>query len=149
MNYNFNSLSKNKNKIIKEEDINISITDEHNEQEITSMGETGKSIGIISVMNLPHLTISTTNKTKSYSKMQNDSIYNKDNISTYTNFNNKRKNNSILQDEFHIEVRNYDLIFLVYYSTENFLIFYCKRKLRKKRYIKNIMKNLLNTQIWQ
>ena len=52
--------------------------------------------------------------------MQNDSIYNKDNISTYTNFNNKRKNNSILQDEFHIEVRNYDLIFLVYYSTENF-----------------------------
>ena len=50
MNYNFNSLSKNKNKIIKEEDINISITDEHNEQEITSMGETGKSIGIISVM---------------------------------------------------------------------------------------------------
>ena len=120
MNYNFNSLSKNKNKIIKEEDINISITDEHNEQEITSMGETGKSIGIISVMNLPHLTISTTNKKKSYSKMQNDSIYNKDNISTYTNFNNKRKNNSILQDEFHIEVRNYDLIFLVYYSTENF-----------------------------
>ena len=62
MNYNFNSLSKNKNKIIKEEDINISITDEHNEQEITSMGETGKSIGITSVMNLPHLTISTTNK---------------------------------------------------------------------------------------
>ena len=120
MNYNFNSLSKNKNKIIKEEDINISITDEHNEQEITSMGETGKSIGITSIMNLPHLTISTTNKTKSYSKMQNDSIYNKDNISTYTNFNNKRKNNSILQDEFHIEVRNYDLFFFVYYSTENF-----------------------------
>ena len=132
MNYNFNSLSKNKNKIIKEEDINISITDEHNEQEITSMGETGKSIGIISVMNLPHLTISTTNKTKSYSKMQNYSIYNKDNISTYTNFNNKRKNNSILQDEFHIEVRNYDLIFWYIIVQKTFRFFTAKGNWEKK-----------------
>ena len=105
MNPKFNTLPINKNKILKEEDINISITDEHNEQELTSMCETGKSLGIISVMNLPHLTISTTNKTKTHSKKQYDSIYNKDNISTYTNFNNKRKDISIFEDEFQIEVR--------------------------------------------
>ena len=105
MNPKFNTLPINKNKILKEEDINISITDEHNEQELTSMCETGKSLGIISVMNLPHLTISTTNKTKSHSKKQYDSVYNKDNFSTYTNFNNGRNNTSMIKDEVYTEVR--------------------------------------------
>ena len=105
MNPKFNTLPKNKNKILKEEDINISITDEHNEQELTSMCETGKSLGIISVMNLPHLTISTTNKTKSQNQKQYDSIYNKDNYSTYTNINNQRNNTSGIKDEFYTEVR--------------------------------------------
>ena len=49
-----------KNQILNEEDFNISITNEHNEQELTSMGETGKSSGIISAVNFPHFNISFT-----------------------------------------------------------------------------------------
>ena len=105
MNTKINTLPKNNIKMLNEEDINISITDEHNEQEITSMGETGKSIGIMSMMNIPHLAISTTNKTKCQSKNEYDYIYNKDNYSTYTNINNPRNNNLIIKDELYIEVR--------------------------------------------
>ena len=135
MNRNLNNLAKNKNKIIKEEDINISITDEHNEQEITSMGETGKSLGIISVINLPHLTISTANRTKSYSKMQYDSIYNKDNISTYTNFNNKRKDISIFEDEFQIEVRKLQFIFFYLILQYRKLLHFLEQKEVEKKNI--------------
>ena len=120
MNPKFNTLPINKNKILKEEDINISITDEHNEQELTSMCETGKSLGIISVMNLPHLTISTTNKTKTHSKKQYDSIYNKDNFSTYTNFNNVRNNTSMIKDEVYTEVRIINKFLFLKYSIENY-----------------------------
>ena len=148
MNPKFNTLPINKNKILKEEDINISITDEHNEQELTSMCETGKSLGIISVMNLPHLTISTTNKTKTHSKKQYDSIYNKDNFSTYTNFNNVRNNTSMIKDEVYTEVRIINKFLFLKYSIENYYVFWNKKKLRKKRCISYIMKNLLNAQIW-
>ena len=97
--------ANHKNSIIKEVEINISITDEHNEQELTSMGETGKSLGIMSLGNLPHLTILSSNKTKSHSKKQNDTIYNKDNYSTYTNFNKIRNNEPIINDEMYNQVR--------------------------------------------
>ena len=43
--------ANHKNNKIKEVEINISITDEHNEQELTSMGETGKSLSIMSLGN--------------------------------------------------------------------------------------------------
>ena len=89
-----------KNKILNSEDINISITDEHNEPDITSMGETGKSYGIISTINFPHLTISSMNQTKSNIKNKYGNIY-KDNFSTYTNINKNRNNKT---DEINIEV---------------------------------------------
>ena len=52
MKENNNNLPKKET--LNEEDFNISITNEHNEQELTSMGETGKSSGIISAVNFPH-----------------------------------------------------------------------------------------------
>ena len=90
-----------KNKILNSEEINISITDEHNEQEMTSMGETGKSLGIINTFNFPHLTISSMNQTKSNIKNKYDNNYNKDNFSTYTNINKNRNTNT---NEINIEV---------------------------------------------
>ena len=103
---NINCESIQKNKFMTEEDINISITDEHTAQELTSKCETGKSFGIITSMNYPHLTISS-NKTKSNEKNKCYSIYNKDNFSTYTNIDKTRNNNLILEDEINIEVRIY------------------------------------------
>ena len=132
MNPKFNTLPINKNKILKEEDINISITDEHNEQELTSMCETGKSLGIISVMNLPHLTISTTNKTKTHSKKQYDSIYNKDNFSTYTNFNNVRNNTSMIKDEVYTEVRIINKFIFLNIVSKIIELFGAKRNREKK-----------------
>ena len=89
---------------MNEEDINISIENEHNSQEITSMCETGKSLGLMTSMNYPHLTI-TSNKTKSNQKNKYYSIYDKDNFSIYTNIEKTRNNSSILKDEINIEVR--------------------------------------------
>ena len=133
MNPKFNTLPINKNKILKEEDINISITDEHNEQELTSMCETGKSLGIISVMNLPHLTISTTNKTKTHSKKQYDSIYNKDNFSTYTNFNNVRNNTSMIKDEVYTEVRIINKFLFFKNIVQKIIEFFGAKRNREKK----------------
>ena len=70
-------------KFLNEEDFNISITDEHDDQDLTSIGETGKSFGIMNLMNIPNLNFSITNKNKLLNK-QYDSNFNKDNYSTYT-----------------------------------------------------------------
>ena len=94
----------NKNITPNEDDFNISITNEHNEQELTSMGETGKSAGIINAIN-PHYNISFSNKNKIYSK-QLELINQKiDNYSMYTNIKKMRSNNSVLNDEIFLEVR--------------------------------------------
>lgn len=103
-----------KNKTLNEDDFNISITNEHNEQELTSMGETGKSLGIISFINFPHLNISISNKNKLFNK-QFDSTYNRDNFSTYTNFN-KQRNNVAFDDKIYTEVRYTFYIFYFQYS---------------------------------
>ena len=104
-----NNLSKKP--ITNEEDFNISITNEHNEQELTSMGETGKSSGIISAMNFPHFNISFTNKNKLYNNRQLEQINQKeDNFSMYTNINKIRNNNTFLNDEMITEVRKIFLI---------------------------------------
>ena len=56
------------NPIIKkksnEEDFNFSISNEHSEQELTSMGETGKSSGMIGIMHFPKPIFSITNKNR-------------------------------------------------------------------------------------
>ena len=96
----------NKNIIIpKDDDFNISITNEHNEhneQELTSMGETGKSSGIISAINFPHFNISFSNKNKLYSKQFEQK---EDNYSMYTNIKKMRSNNSMANDEMFLDVR--------------------------------------------
>ena len=96
-----------KNQIINEDEFNISITNEHNEQELTSMGETGKSSGIISLTNMPRFNISFTNKKKLYNKQseQLNQIQKEDNYSMYTNVKNMRSNGSYFNDEMFIEVR--------------------------------------------
>ncbi len=55
-------------KILTKEDINISIIDEHNDQELTNIGQAGKSFGIMTSANYPHLTISS-NKPKYKKKL--------------------------------------------------------------------------------
>ena len=47
-----------------EDEFNISITDEHDDQDITTIGDPGKSYGIMSIMNLPHPNFSITNKNR-------------------------------------------------------------------------------------
>ena len=56
MKENNNDPPKNQN--LSGDDFNISITNEHNEQELTSLEETGKSSGIISAINFPQFHIS-------------------------------------------------------------------------------------------
>ena len=89
---------------LKEDDFNISITDEHNDQDMTTIGDPGKSCGIMSIMNLPHPNFSLTNKNRLYNK-QLDNNYNKDNFSTYTSMRKIRNDESILNDEMYNEVR--------------------------------------------
>ena len=95
----------NKNVILNENDFNISITNEHNEQELTSMGETGKSVGIISAINFPHFNISFSNKNKIFCKQLELTNQKIENYSMYTNIKKIRSNNSFLNDEILLEVR--------------------------------------------
>ena len=76
------------NQNLNDDDFNISITNEHNEQELTSMGETGKSSGIISAANIPHFNFSISNKHKLYTKQSEPINHKDDNYSTYTNIKN-------------------------------------------------------------
>jgi len=101
-----------KNQIFNEEDFNISITNEHNEQELTSMGETGKSSGIISAVNFPHFNISFSNKNKLYSKQIDQTNQKEDNYSVYTNIQKMRSNGSFFNDEMLNEVRKNILIYM-------------------------------------
>ena len=94
-----------KNQTINEDDFNISITNEHNEQELTSMGETGKSSGIISAVNLPHFNVSFSNKKNLCTKQLEQINQKDDNYSMYTNIKNMRSNGSYFNDEIYIEVR--------------------------------------------
>ena len=59
--------NNNKNTFLNEDDFNISITNEQHKQELTIIGETGKSSGIINAINFPHFNISLSNKNKLYS----------------------------------------------------------------------------------
>jgi len=99
-----------------EDDFNISITDEHDDQDITTIGDPGKSYGIMSIMNLPHPNFSLTNKNRILNK-QYDTNYNKDNFSTYTSMRKIRNDDSILNDEMYTEVR---IILLNFFSIEDF-----------------------------
>ena len=89
-------------KFLNEEDFNISITDEHDDQDLTSIGETGKSFGIMNLMNIPNLNFSITNKNKLLNK-QYDSNFNKDNYSTYTSIK-KRNDAPNINDKMYTEV---------------------------------------------
>ena len=83
---------KQKNIVPNEEDLNISITNEHTEQELTSMGETGKSSGIIKANNFQKFNITFIHKNKLFNK--NFEQYQKeDNCSIYTDINNNRNIN--------------------------------------------------------
>ena len=102
-------------KIPNEDDFNFSISNEHNEQELTSLGETGKSSGIISLMHFPHPNFSITNKNKLFIK-QYDPNYNRDNFSVYTSMKKIKNDDSKINDEINTEVRNNSLkIFIVSY----------------------------------
>ncbi len=103
MKENNNNLPKKET--LNEEDFNISITNEHNEQELTSMGETGKSSGIISAVNLPRFNVSFSNKKKLYSKQLEQINQKEDNYSMYTYMQKMRSNGSYFNDEMFIEVR--------------------------------------------
>ena len=92
-------------KIPNEDDFNFSISNEHNEQELTSLGETGKSSGIISLMHFPHPNFSITNKNKLFIK-QYDPNYNRDNFSVYTSMKKIKNDDSKINDEINTEVRN-------------------------------------------
>ena len=84
-------------------------------------------------MNLPHLTISTTNKTKTHSKKQYDSIYNKDNFSTYTNFNNVRNNTSMIKDEVYTEVRIINKFLFFKNIVQKIIEFFGAKRNREKK----------------
>ena len=92
-------------KMPNEDDFHFSISNEHNEQELTSLGETGKSSGIISLMHFPHPNFSITNKNKLFIK-QYDPNYNRDNFSVYTSMKKIKNDDSKINDEINTEVRN-------------------------------------------
>ena len=94
-----------KKKISNQDDFNFSISNEHNEQELTSMCETGKSPGIISLMHLPYPNFPIINKNKLFNK-QIDINDNRDNFSTYTSMKKMRNDESKINDEVYSEVRN-------------------------------------------
>ena len=97
--------ANHKNNIIKEVEINISITDEHNEQELTSMGETRKSSRIISAINFPPINISFSNKNKLNIKHLELTNQKSDNYSIYTNIKKIISDKSVINDEIFLEVR--------------------------------------------
>ncbi len=105
-----NSLA-NKN-VLKEDDFDISITNEHDDQDLTSIGDPGKSYGIMSIMNLPRLNFSITNKNKLFNKQlyTND---NRDNFSTHTCLKKVKNDEVIINDEMFEEVIIILFIFLV------------------------------------
>ena len=112
-------------KIPNEDDFNFSISNEHNDQELTSLGETGKSSGIISLMHLPHPNFSITNKNKLFNK-QYDPNYNRDNFSVYTSMKKIRNDESKINDEINTEVRNILINIFIVSQIINF--FQTKRK---------------------
>ncbi len=96
---------RNKNEILNEDDFNISITNEHNEQELTSMGETRKSSRIISAINFPPINISFSNKNKLNIKHLELTNQKSDNYSIYTNIKKIISDKSVINDEIFLEVR--------------------------------------------
>ena len=129
-----------KNQTINEDDFNISITNEHNEQELTSMGETGKSSGIISAINLPRFNVSFSNKKKLCPQQLEQINQKEDNFSMYTNINKIRNNNTFLNDEMVTEVRKIFLIQIMIFSIENYWLYQIKRKMKEKQSFKYIIK---------
>ena len=108
MKENNNDPPKNQN--LSGDDFNISITNEHNEQELTSMGETGKSSGLISAINFHHFNISYSNKNKLFNKQLENINQKEDNYSMHTNLKKIRSNASISNDEMN-NVRKNNLNF--------------------------------------
>ena len=140
---NNNNLSKRP--ITNEEDFNISITNEHNEQELTSMGETGKSSGLISAMNFPHFNISFTNKNKLYNNRQLEQFNQKvDNYSMYTNIKKIRSNNSFLNDEMLIEVRNLIIIYIIIFQYRKLLDILDKKENERKEILQIHNQKMIN-----
>ena len=131
----------NKNIIPNEDDFNISITNEHNEQELTSMGETGKSSGIISAINFPHFNISFTNKNKLYNKPFEQK---EDNYSMYTNIKKMRSNNSIVNDEMFLEVRINKFIISYNFQYRKLLTILEKKENDKKALIQIYNQKMIN-----
>ena len=134
----------NKNIIQNEDDLNISITNEHNEQELTSMGETGKSSGIISAINFPHFNISFSNKNKLYSKQLDLTNPKDDNFSMYTNLKKIRSNNSYLNDEMFIEVRNNNFIISNNFQYQKLLALLEKKENDKKAVMQIYNQKMIN-----
>ena len=96
-----------------EDDFGFSISDEHSEQELTSMGETGKSSGMIGIMHFPKPNFSITNKNRLFNK-QIDNNYKCDNFSTYTSNKKFRNDESKINDEIYTEVKyNFINFFIV------------------------------------
>ena len=100
-----------------EDDFSFSISNEHNEEELTSVCENGKPKGIISLMNLPHPNFSLLNKNK-LSNKKLDFNYIRDNFSTYTSMKKNRKEDSKIDDELYNEVR----IFFKNFSIINYYL---------------------------
>ena len=119
------------NQNLNDDDFNISITNEHNEQELTSMGETGKSSGIISAANIPHFNFSVSNKNKLYTKQTEPTNHRDDNYSTYTNIKNNDKS----------EVR---LINFIYYFQYRKLLALLEKKEMEKKSVLQIYNQKLN-----
>ena len=115
-----------------EDDLNISITNEHNEQELTSMGETGKSSGIIKVTNFHKYNISFTNKNQLYTK-HFEQYQIEDNCSIYTNINKNRN----IDDEAIREVSK-EKNFIIYnnFQYRNFMAILDKKQQEKKAIMK-------------
>ena len=122
-------------KISNEDDFDLSISNEHNEQELTSIGESG----IIRLMNLPHPNFSITNKNK-LSNKQFDPNYNRDNFSTYTSMKKFRKEENKINDEIYTEVIKH--LFNLF-SIVNYWLNWSKKKLRRKRYLSYIKINFI------
>ena len=113
--------------VLKENDFDISITNEHDDQDLTSIGEPGKSYGIMSIMNLPRLNFSITNKKKLYNRQlyTND---NRDNFSTHTSLKKMKNDEATINDEIYEEVINIKFIFLV----QKIIIDFRKERKREK-----------------
>ena len=139
-----NNNDEKKNQNLNEDDFNISITNEVNEQELTSMGETGKSSGIISAINFAHSNISYSNIKRIFCKKLEPMNQIEETNSMYTNAKKVRNNNSIFNDDMYTEVSKKQIYFHIIFSIENFYNYWIKKKKKKRKCTNYIMKKWKN-----